>query len=80
MDWSTIESCWDQFKSSAKLRWGKLSVDQINGMAGKREDLLNRVQAAYALTKEEAERQIAEWQAKHAHKHVADEVSGPERT
>ena len=47
MNWSTIESAWEEFKASAKLRWGKLSVAQINAMAGGREDLVQRVQDAY---------------------------------
>ena len=81
MDWSTIESSWDDFKASAKLRWGKLSVGDINSTAGSRENLLQRVQQAYAVTKEEAERQISEWQTKSAHKHlpVADELDEPGR-
>ena len=66
MEWSTIESGWDNFKASAKLRWGKLSVGQINGIAGKRDELLRRIREAYALTQEEAERQVAEWQVKYA--------------
>jgi uncharacterized protein YjbJ (UPF0337 family) len=70
MEWITIESGWDDFKASAKLRWGKLSVAQINGIAGKRDELLRRVREAYALTQEDAERQVAEWQVKHAHKHL----------
>jgi uncharacterized protein YjbJ (UPF0337 family) len=73
MDWSKIESGWEDFKASAKLRWGKLSVAQINETAGQRDDLLRRIRQAYSLTQEEAERQVAEWQAKYAHKHLPAE-------
>lgn len=64
MNWNTIETQWDDYKASAKLRWGMLSVAQINGIAGRRDDLSLRLQAEYSLTPEVAERQIAEWQAK----------------
>lgn len=70
MEWSTVESRWEDFKASAKLRWGKLSVAQINGIEGKRDELLQRICEAYALTQEEAERQVAEWQVRYAHKHL----------
>lgn len=64
MNWDTIESRWDDFKASAKLRWGKLSVAQINGAQGKRENLARHVQEEYSVTPEEAERQLAEWLAR----------------
>ena len=62
MDWSVIESRWHQYRAAAKRRWDKLSEAQISGTRGNRDYLLKRVQEAYALTHEEAERQIAEWQ------------------
>lgn len=64
MNWYTIESQWDDYKASARLRWGELTVQQINGVAGRRNDLSQRIQAAYAVSPQQAERQIAEWQAR----------------
>ena len=64
MPWDTIESQWDDYKWEARSRWSELTVAQINGVRGRREDLSLRLQAAYALSPEQAERQIAEWQAK----------------
>ena len=64
MNWNTIETQWDDYKASARLRWNQLSIDQINAVAGRRNDLSMRLQAAYAVSPEQAERQIAEWQAK----------------
>jgi uncharacterized protein YjbJ (UPF0337 family) len=68
MNWSSIESGWNDFKSSAKQQWSKLSDDQIAGTMGKREQLSSRVQEAYALSKEDAERQISDWQSKQVEK------------
>ena len=62
MDWKTIEASWSQFRASAKRQWDKLSEEQIAGTGGKREYLASRVQEAYSLSKEEAHRQIWEWQ------------------
>ena len=72
MNWSSIESGWNDFKSSAKQQWSKLSDDQIAGTMGKREQLSSRVQEAYALSKEDAERQISDWQSKQVEKQAPE--------
>ena len=62
MEWSVIEGRWHEFRAAAKRRWHKLSEAQISGTRGNREYLLKRVQEAYTLSHEEAERQVADWQ------------------
>ena len=64
MNWSNIESGWNDFKASAKQQWSKLSDEQIAGTMGKREQLSSRVQEAYAVTNEEAQQQISAWQSR----------------
>lgn len=64
MNWSTIENGWTEYKGKAKEQWSKLSDEQIQATAGKRDDLAMRVQEAYSVTKDEAHRQISDWQAK----------------
>ena len=68
MNWSNIETGWNEFKGSAKQQWGKLSDEQITATAGKRDYLSSRVQEAYSLSKEDAERQISDWQSKQVEK------------
>ena len=64
MEWSSIETSWADFIASAKEQWGRLSVGQLDSTMGKREQLSSRVQRAYAVSAEEAERQIADWQSR----------------
>ena len=64
MQWSTIEERWREYVAAAKLQWGKLSEEQISRTRGNREFVTKRVQEAYGLTSSEAERQIADWQAR----------------
>src|SRR6185503_9723104 len=64
MNWSTIETGWTSYKANAKQRWSRLSDEQIDGTMGKREQLTSRVQQAYAVSQEEAARQISDWQSK----------------
>ena len=68
MNWSTIETGWNDYKATAKQQWSKLSNEQLDGTMGKREQLASRVQEVYSLSKEDAERQISEWQGKQMEK------------
>ena len=63
MEWSSIQSRWDEYKFAAKRRWDKLSEQQLHGTRGQRQYLLKRVQEAYSLTREDAEREVNAWQA-----------------
>ncbi|MBT9517273.1 MAG: CsbD family protein [Methyloversatilis discipulorum] len=65
MNWDTVEGNWKQFKGTVKARWGKLTDDQIDVIAGKRMELSGRIQEAYGLTKEQAERQIERFELLH---------------
>jgi uncharacterized protein YjbJ (UPF0337 family) len=62
MNWDRIEGNWKQFKGSAREQWGKLTDDQLDVVAGKRDLLLGRIQEAYGITKDETEKQLAEWE------------------
>ena len=62
MNWDRIEGNWKQFKGNAKQQWGKLTDDQLDVVAGKRDLLLGRIQEAYGITQDETEKQLAEWQ------------------
>lgn len=68
LNWSTIETRWNDYKGDAKQQWAKLTDDQISATMGKREFLSTRVQEAYAVSKEDADRQISDWQSKQVEK------------
>ena len=61
MNWDQMEGKWHQFAGSAKERWAKLTDDDWKGIAGKREQLVGRIQERYGIAKEEAETQAEEW-------------------
>jgi uncharacterized protein YjbJ (UPF0337 family) len=75
MNWNNIETGWNDFKANAKQQWSKLSDQQINDTLGKREQLSASVQQAYALSKEETERQVSAWQSKQVEKKPASDKS-----
>ena len=58
MNWDIVEGNWKQFKGKIRSRWGKLTEDHLQQIAGKRTELSGRIQELYGLTFEEAEKQI----------------------
>jgi uncharacterized protein YjbJ (UPF0337 family) len=62
MNWDRIEGNWKQFKGSARQQWGKLTDDQLDVISGKRELLAGKIQEAYGVSKDEAEKQLSTWQ------------------
>jgi uncharacterized protein YjbJ (UPF0337 family) len=61
MNWDRIEGNWKQFKGNAKQQWGKLTDDQLDVIAGKREQLGGKIQALYGFTKERTEVELDHW-------------------
>lgn len=63
MIWERIKSNWNHYRVSARRQWDRLSEEQLHSIDGDREHLARRIQHAYALGREEAEQQVAGWQA-----------------
>jgi uncharacterized protein YjbJ (UPF0337 family) len=58
MNWDIIEGNWKQFKGTIRAKWGKLTDDQLDLIAGKRIELAGKIQEAYGITMDEVEEQI----------------------
>jgi uncharacterized protein YjbJ (UPF0337 family) len=61
MNWDQIEGMWKQLSGSARERWGKLTDDDWQTIAGKKDQLVGRIQERYGIAKAEAEKQANEW-------------------
>ena len=55
---------WLQFKGKVKEQWGKLTDDDLDVIAGKRNQLLGKIQERHGITKEQAEEQVNVWHEK----------------
>lgn len=62
MNQDKLEGKWKQFKGKAKENWGKLTDDDLDVIAGKRDQLVGKVQERYGIAREEAERQVNEFE------------------
>jgi uncharacterized protein YjbJ (UPF0337 family) len=56
---------WKQLKGSMIETWGKLTDDDLDVVAGRREHLVGKIQERYGLTKDQVEIQIKEFEARH---------------
>lgn len=64
MNWDQIAGNWKQMKGRAKEQWARLTDDDLTLINGKRDQLIGRVQQRYGLAKEDAERQVKDWEGR----------------
>ena len=62
MNSDQLQGKWKQLKGSVKEKWGKLTDDDLEVIAGNQEHLQGKIQERYGITKEEAAKQIREWE------------------
>jgi len=64
MNWDRIEGNWKQVTGRAQVQWGKLTSDDLDIIAGRREQLAGKIQERYGIARDEADRQVGEWVGK----------------
>lgn len=62
MDWSRISGNWTHWRGRVRERWGRLTDDQLDLIAGRREQLAGRIQELYGISAEDADRQLKNWE------------------
>jgi uncharacterized protein YjbJ (UPF0337 family) len=62
MNEDTLKGQWTQLKGKAREKWGKLTNDDLDLIQGRAQQLVGRIQERYGIAREEAERQVKEWQ------------------
>ena len=61
MDWVQVKGNWNMLKGKLREKWGKLTDDDFEIAAGRRDQLVGRLQERYGYAKEEAERRVDEF-------------------
>jgi uncharacterized protein YjbJ (UPF0337 family) len=64
MNWEQVSGRWHQITGQVKSEWAKLTDDDLKNIAGKKDQLIGKVQERYGVLKEDAEKQVNEWIAK----------------
>jgi uncharacterized protein YjbJ (UPF0337 family) len=71
MNRDRIAGAWKQVQGLVRQQWGRLTRNYAGVVAGKREHLLGTIRAAYGVTREANEKQLAAWFAR---QHRADRI------
>jgi uncharacterized protein YjbJ (UPF0337 family) len=61
MNWDSIKAQWKQFQGKIKEKWGKFTDDDLTVIAGKRDQLVGKLQEHYGYEKEQAEKELDEF-------------------
>jgi uncharacterized protein YjbJ (UPF0337 family) len=64
MNEDTAKGNWNQIKGKVKEQWGRLTDDDLDVVAGKRDQLCGRIQERHGVARDEAERQVSEFERK----------------
>ncbi|MEX1198565.1 MAG: CsbD family protein [Pseudohongiellaceae bacterium] len=62
MNQDIFEGNWRQIQGRVKEHWGKLTDDRMDVIAGNRDQLCGEIQQAYGITREEAEKQVKDFE------------------
>ena len=58
MNWDQVEGQWKSLKGVVREKWGKLTDDDFELIAGKKDRLLGKLQEHYGYQKESAEKEM----------------------
>jgi uncharacterized protein YjbJ (UPF0337 family) len=61
MNWDQLKGEWKQVKGKIREKWGKLTDDDLETIAGKKDQLLGKLQKEYGFNKERAEKELDEF-------------------
>jgi uncharacterized protein YjbJ (UPF0337 family) len=61
MNADQLQGKWKEVKGQVRERWGKLTDDDLDVIAGQQEQLIGRIQTRYGIQKEQAQKQVDEW-------------------
>jgi uncharacterized protein YjbJ (UPF0337 family) len=64
MNWDQVKGNWKQLQGQVQQQWGKLTDDDLSVVEGNRKELVGRIQERYGIAKDEAERQVRDWESR----------------
>ena len=61
MEWHQIESQWHDLRGALRAKWGKLTDDDFEQIAGDKDRFLGKLQRRYGYKKNQAESELNQW-------------------
>ena len=66
MNNDVIQGKWKQLTGEVQKQWGKLTNDKLDQIDGDREKLIGEIQENYGVARDEAEKQVKEFEKRMA--------------
>ncbi|MBH1964390.1 MAG: CsbD family protein [Comamonadaceae bacterium] len=64
MNEDRVKGNWLQFKGKVKEQWGKLTDDDLDVIAGKRDQFIGKLQERQGIAKDVAEKELTDWESR----------------
>jgi uncharacterized protein YjbJ (UPF0337 family) len=61
MNWDQIAGTWKEYAGRARAKWGDITDDELEQVAGRRDEMIGLVQKRYGHAKEQAEDEVDKW-------------------
>jgi len=61
MDWNRVLGNWKQLKGKVKENWCMLTDDDLDVIAGQRDQLEGKIQQRYGYSKDQVRRDVDDW-------------------
>jgi uncharacterized protein YjbJ (UPF0337 family) len=62
MNWDRVAGKWKESKGKVREQWGKLTDDDLDIIAGRRDQLVGLIQRRYGIAHDEVERQVKQFE------------------
>ena len=66
MNKQTIEGNWMQLKGKVRETWGDLTDDDLDVIAGKRDQLIGKLKERYGKSTEELDREVTDFETRNS--------------
>lgn len=61
MNWDRVEGNWLQFKGNVQQQWGKVTLDHLHVLAGRRDQLAGKIQERRGASRDAQKQQLSDW-------------------
>jgi uncharacterized protein YjbJ (UPF0337 family) len=59
-----LKGMWNEVRGKVQEQWGKLTNDDLDVIAGERDQLIGRIQQRYGKARADVEREIDTWESR----------------
>ncbi|MDP2085327.1 MAG: CsbD family protein [Gemmobacter sp.] len=61
MNWDQVAGTWKEYAGRARSKWGDITDDEYEQVAGRRDEMVGLVQKRYGYARDRAEREVDDW-------------------